>query len=65
MCRGYTKSSTEYRSNEINKIRSKRRRLSAAPIAELPESNLDSDLNIENLSVLEIKEKLKELGVQT
>ena len=65
VCRGYTKSSTEYWSNEIKEIRSKRRRLSAAPIVELPESNSDSAFNIENLSVLESKEKLKELGVQT
>ena len=63
--RGYNKSNTEYWSNEIKEARSKRRKLSAASAVELTESNSDSVLTIENLSAFEIKEKLKELGVQT
>ncbi len=63
--RGYNKSNTEYWSTEIKEARSKRRKLSAASAVELPESNSDSVLTIENLSAFEIKEKLKELGVQT
>ena len=63
--RGYNKLNTEYWSTEIKAARSKRRKLSAASAVELPESNSDSVLAIENLSTFEIKEKLKEFGVQT
>ena len=64
--RGYNKSNTEYWSTEIRESRRKRRKLSAAPDVEIPaEINSESVLDIENLSAVEIKEKLKELGVQT
>ena len=66
MRRGYNKSNTEYWSTEIRESRRKRRKLSAAPDVEIPaEINSESVLDIENLSAVEIKEKLKELGVQT
>ena len=64
--RQYTKSNTEYWSTEIKESRSKRRKLlSVTPNVEMPETNLGSASNIKNLSVLEIKEKLKEQGIQT
>ena len=65
MRRRYNKSNTEYWSTDITEIRSKKRKLSAASNVEIPERNSDSVFNVENLSALEIKEKLKELGVQT
>ena len=59
--RTYRKRNTEYWSTEITEKRTKRRKLLGAPNVQTPDSNLD----IENLSIIEIKEKLKELGVQT
>jgi hypothetical protein len=46
--RGYKKSNTEYWSTDIKETRGKRRKLSAVPAGESPESNSDSVLNIEN-----------------
>jgi hypothetical protein len=63
--RGY-KSNIEYWSTEIRESRRRKIKLSAAPDVEIPaEINSESVLDIENLSAVEIKEKLKELGVQT
>ena len=65
--REYNKSNTEYWSTEIRESRSKRRKLSDVLPAEipLPDSISQDVANIQNLSALEIKEKLKELGLQT
>lgn len=63
--RRYNKSNADYWSTEILETRRKRRRLPAAPSEKIPESNPDYVLDIQNLSAFEIKQKLKELGVQT
>ena len=62
--RTYKKCNTEYWSTEIGESRRKRKKQSAATSVEIPESNSESVLNIENFSAAEIKEKLRELGVQ-
>ena len=63
--RAYNKSNAEYWSTEIRESRSKRRKLSAASPVEIPDCIPENVLDVHDLSALEIKEKLKELGVQT
>ena len=63
--RAYNKSNAEYWSTEIRESRSKRRKLSAASPVEIPDSIPENVLDVHDVSALEIKEKLKELGVQT
>ena len=55
----------EYWSTEIKEARSKRRKLFDTPCPESQANNPESVLDINGLSVLEIKQKLKELGVKT
>ncbi|XP_028410462.1 uncharacterized protein LOC114533075 [Dendronephthya gigantea] len=66
--RSYYKRNIDYWSHEIKEARSKRRRKllyspSSCPASQ--ESNAEDTLDVESLSIAEIKEKLKELGVQT
>ena len=63
--RAYNKSNAEYWSTGIRKSRSKRRKLSSASPVEIPDSIPENVLDVHDLSASEIKEKLKELGVQT
>lgn len=63
--RAYMKRNGEYWSTEIKEARSKRRKLFDTPCPESQANNPESVLDINGLSVLEIKQKLKELGVKT
>ena len=66
MHRQYSKSNTEYWSSEIKEARNKRRKLlDSSNDAEEIITGSSSELDIQNLSAIEIKEKLNELGVQT
>lgn len=63
--RPYRKRNGEYWSTEIKETRSKRRKLFDTPDLELQVNTPESVLDVNALSVLEIKQKLKELGVNT
>jgi hypothetical protein len=64
--RTYHKRNVDYWSHEIKEARSKRRRkLLYSPCPASQESNSEDTLDVESLSIAEVKERLKELGVQT
>ena len=64
--RTYHKRNVYYWSHEIKEARSKRRRkLLDSPCPASQESNSEDTLDVESLSIAEVKERLKELGVQT
>jgi hypothetical protein len=64
--RQYRKRSAEYWSQTIKETRSKQRRVSKIPSPEQQETESQiTTLETENLHVWEIKEKLKDLGIQT
>ena len=60
--RTYRKRNDDYWSSEIIEARSKRRQVLLSSCTEYNSSNI---LDVQSLLILEIKEKLKELGVQT
>lgn len=62
--RQYVKQNAEYWGNEIRVQRAKRKRISCEL---LPEDNLQnaSVVDIESLSIVEVKSKLKEMGIVT
>jgi hypothetical protein len=62
----YHKRNVDYWSHEIKEARSKRcRKLLDSPCPASQESNSEDTLDVESLSIAEVKERLKELGVQT
>ncbi|CAB4036720.1 Hypothetical predicted protein [Paramuricea clavata] len=62
----YHKRNVDYWSHEIREARSKRHRtLLDSPCPALQESNSEDTLDVESLSIADVKERLKELGVQT
>ena len=63
--RSYNKTNIEYWENELKETRSKRRKAEVGPSPELQQSNTMHLLDIQSLSAVEIREKLKELGVMT
>ena len=64
--RTYHKRNVDYWSRDIKEARSKRRqKLLDSPCPTSQESNSDDTLDVESLSIAEVKERLKELGVQT
>jgi hypothetical protein len=66
--RTYHKRNVDYWSHEIKEARSKRRRkLLDSPCPASQESNSEDtlELDVESLSIAEVKERLKELGMQT
>lgn len=64
--RTYHKRNVDYWSHEIKEARCKRRRkLLDSPCPASQESNSEDTLDVESPSIAEVKERLKELGVQT
>ena len=61
----YRKANNEYWSSDIKETRSKIRKLLLSPNPECQENNARSTPDIQSLTIGEIKEKLKQLGVKT
>ena len=61
----YRKANNEYWSSDIKETRGNRRTLLLSPNSECQENNARSTPDIQSLTIGEIKEKLKQLGVKT